>query len=250
MHSRRSGRSSVLLAIYSCAAVHPTQLLGELEQRVLALRAAERLGPVRLAHRLQLAPATVGRVLRRHRVPLLRHVDPTTGVLLRGRRASAQRYEYGAPGGLLHGEPLSQITVVTSSCSRARVHSAEIVDMALPSACTPTTAGQGRRPPRPPPRAPRHRSRPPSCRGVPACLRRGPPDKSVERDGAPLSRGRCTLVDEHRHLTSSFTPAGARRGGRAPAWTARHSASGGGRVPEDHSPGEGHQVSAGRPPPT
>jgi transposase len=72
---------------------HPTRLRAELEQRVLALRAAERLGPVRLAHRLQLAPATVGRVLRRHRVPLLRHVDPTTGVLLRGRRASAQRYE-------------------------------------------------------------------------------------------------------------------------------------------------------------
>ena len=80
----------------------PTRLSAELEQRVLALRCAARLGPVRLAHRLQLAPATVGRVLRRHRVPLLRHVDPTTGVLLRGRRASAQRYEYAAPGGLVH----------------------------------------------------------------------------------------------------------------------------------------------------
>ncbi len=80
----------------------PNRLPVAAERRVLDLRAAERLGPSRLAMRLQLAPATVGRVLARHRVPLLRDLDPTTGVLLRGRRASARRYEYDTPGGLVH----------------------------------------------------------------------------------------------------------------------------------------------------
>ena len=80
----------------------PRRLPADLEQRVLQVRAAERLGPVRIAQQLGLNPSTVARVLVRHRVPLLRHVDPTTGVLLRGRRSSAERYEYDRPGGLVH----------------------------------------------------------------------------------------------------------------------------------------------------
>lgn len=80
----------------------PGQLPDEVEQRVLQVRREQRLGPVRIAQRLDLNPATVGRVLARHRVPLLRHIDPTTGVLLRGRRGSAERYEYDQPGGLIH----------------------------------------------------------------------------------------------------------------------------------------------------
>jgi len=69
---------------------------------VLSLRRDCRKGPVWIAGQLGLHASTVGRVLRRHQVPLLAHLDPTTGVLIRGRRASGQRYEYDAPGGLIH----------------------------------------------------------------------------------------------------------------------------------------------------
>ena len=80
----------------------PNQLSPELERKVLDARAEHRLGPVRLAALLDLNPSTVGRVLRRRRVPLLSHLDPTTGVLLRGQRSSDVRYEYTEAGGLVH----------------------------------------------------------------------------------------------------------------------------------------------------
>ena len=79
----------------------PRRLAPEVEQRVLDCREASRRGPLFIAAELGLAPATVGRVLRRHRVPLLRDCDPVTGARIRA-RASDRRYEYDTPGGLIH----------------------------------------------------------------------------------------------------------------------------------------------------
>lgn len=79
----------------------PHRLAAEVEQRVIACREASRRGPLFVAAELGLAPATVGRVLRRHRMPLLRECDPITGVRIRS-RASDRRYEYDTPGGLVH----------------------------------------------------------------------------------------------------------------------------------------------------
>jgi transposase InsO family protein len=80
----------------------PHRLSEELEQQVLQCRRQRRVGPVRIAWELGLNPSTVGRVLRRHQVPRLSWCDPTTGVLLRGQRSSAERYEYDTAGGLVH----------------------------------------------------------------------------------------------------------------------------------------------------
>jgi transposase-like protein len=80
----------------------PNRLPEAVEAKVLAARAQLRAGAVTLAWHLGLNPSTVGRVLRRHQVPLLSWLDPTTGVLVRGARSSAERYEYPNPGGLVH----------------------------------------------------------------------------------------------------------------------------------------------------
>jgi len=79
----------------------PHRLAAEVEAAVLTCRDASRRGPLFIAAELGLAPATVGRVLRRHRVPLLRECDPVTGARIRS-RASDRRYEYDTPGGLIH----------------------------------------------------------------------------------------------------------------------------------------------------
>ena len=80
----------------------PHRLSARLEQQILSRRSKRRVGAATLAAELGLNPSTVGRVLRRHQVPLLSWLDPTTGVLIRGQRSSAERYEYDAPGGLIH----------------------------------------------------------------------------------------------------------------------------------------------------
>ena len=67
----------------------------------LQLRADVHRGPVFLAGELGLVASTVGRVLRRHRVPPLSAIVPLTGVPVR-RRHSGSRYERRAPGDLLH----------------------------------------------------------------------------------------------------------------------------------------------------
>ena len=46
--------------------------------------------------------STVGRVLARHRTPLLRECDPVTGAVIRASRRSANRYEHPYPGSLVH----------------------------------------------------------------------------------------------------------------------------------------------------
>ena len=80
----------------------PQRLSSRLERKVLACRANSRQGALQIAWELDLNASTVGRVLRRHQVPLLSWLDPTTGVLIRGQRSSAERYEYDTPGGLIH----------------------------------------------------------------------------------------------------------------------------------------------------
>jgi transposase len=80
----------------------PHRLASRLEDKVLRVRREQRVGATTIARQLGLNPSTVGRVLRRQHVPLLSWLDPTTGVLIRGQRASAERYEYSAPGGLIH----------------------------------------------------------------------------------------------------------------------------------------------------
>ncbi|MGE3287504.1 MAG: leucine zipper domain-containing protein [Pseudonocardia sp.] len=70
----------------------PTRTAPEVETAILALRRKKRRGPVFLAGELGLLASTVGRVLRRHRVPAPAAVDPITGLPVR-RRRSGVRYE-------------------------------------------------------------------------------------------------------------------------------------------------------------
>jgi hypothetical protein len=62
---------------------------------IVHLRWKKRLGPVAIADRLGLAPATVHAVLVRCRINRLSHVDRRTG-------EPSRRYEHDAPGALLH----------------------------------------------------------------------------------------------------------------------------------------------------
>ena len=80
----------------------PHRLPARVEQKILSARRTRRVGAATLARELGLNPSTVGRVLARHQVPLLSWLDPTTGEVIRGRRSSAQRYEYDRAGGLIH----------------------------------------------------------------------------------------------------------------------------------------------------
>ena len=66
------------------------------------MRHLTRRGPVFIADKLGLQASTVGRVLRRHQVPLLRELDPVTGTVIRASRRSAKRYEHDHPGSLIH----------------------------------------------------------------------------------------------------------------------------------------------------
>lgn len=79
----------------------PTRTPTVVEDRVLAMRAQIRRGPVYLAGELGLVASTVGRILHRRHVPALAAVDPITGELVR-RRHTGIRYERRNPGDLLH----------------------------------------------------------------------------------------------------------------------------------------------------
>lgn len=78
----------------------PTRLERRTERRIIALRFTRRWGPHRIAYRLSLHPSQVWRVLHRYRMPLLAHLDQTTG--LPARRVRAVRYEKQVPGELVH----------------------------------------------------------------------------------------------------------------------------------------------------
>lgn len=67
----------------------------EVEAQIVALRRAEKLGPVRIGARLGVAASTVWRVLARHGVNRLAWLDRPTGRVIR-------RYEKDRPGDLVH----------------------------------------------------------------------------------------------------------------------------------------------------
>ena len=69
---------------------------------MLIERALSRRGPVSIGRRLGIPASTVGRILTRRGMPLLRECDPVTGVVIRVSRRSAERYELPYPGALLH----------------------------------------------------------------------------------------------------------------------------------------------------
>ena len=86
----------------SVARSHPRLHARTGPTRVRIMRHLTRRGPVFIAGKLGMHASTVGRVLRRHRTPLLRELDPVTGTVIRATRRSANRYEHDHPGSLIH----------------------------------------------------------------------------------------------------------------------------------------------------
>jgi transposase InsO family protein len=80
----------------------PTRTPPEVEDRIVELRRAERRGQDWIGPELGVAPRTVSRVLRRHRVPYLRECDPITGEVIRASKTTTVRYERDNPGELVH----------------------------------------------------------------------------------------------------------------------------------------------------
>ena len=80
----------------------PSRTSEQVEQRVLQARVDGRLGQDRIAQETGVPARTVSRILRRHRVPYLRDLDPITGDVIRASKATAVRYERGRPGELVH----------------------------------------------------------------------------------------------------------------------------------------------------
>lgn len=78
----------------------PRQLPRRTERRIIALRFTRRWGPHRIAYHLRLARSTVGRVLARYGMPLLKHLDRFTGLPVR--KPKPIRYEAPRPGELVH----------------------------------------------------------------------------------------------------------------------------------------------------
>lgn len=64
------------------------------------MRFTRRWGPHRIAYHLRLARSTVGRVLARYGMPLLKHLDRFTGLPVR--KPKPIRYEASRPGELVH----------------------------------------------------------------------------------------------------------------------------------------------------
>ncbi len=86
----------------SVARSHPNRTDPCVETRVRIMRELTRRGPVFIAGKLGMQASTVGRVLCRYGVPLLRELDPVTGTRIRAERRSANRYEHDYPGSLIH----------------------------------------------------------------------------------------------------------------------------------------------------
>lgn len=80
----------------------PRRTPPHIEARVLELRASQRRGQDWIGPELGIPPRTVGAILARHRVPLLRDCDPLTGHVIRASKTTAVRYERERPGELVH----------------------------------------------------------------------------------------------------------------------------------------------------
>ncbi|MGZ8815057.1 MAG: IS481 family transposase [Mycobacterium sp.] len=78
----------------------PRRLGQRRERRIIKVRFTRRWGPHRIAAHLRLPRSTVEAVLRRYRMPLLRHLDQASGLPVR--RPKPRRYEHPAPGDLVH----------------------------------------------------------------------------------------------------------------------------------------------------
>ncbi len=98
----REHGTAALVDRSSVAHSHPNRTGPCQETRVRILRHLTRRGPVFIASRLGMQASTVGRVLHRHQVPLLRELHPVTGKPIRATRRSANRYEHDHPGSLIH----------------------------------------------------------------------------------------------------------------------------------------------------
>lgn len=85
----------------SGARSHPRRTPEALEQQVLAARQELRRCPASIAHHLGLPASTVGKILKRNNVPLLRDLDPLTGAEIRSQRR-ANSYEHSYPGSMVH----------------------------------------------------------------------------------------------------------------------------------------------------
>jgi transposase InsO family protein len=78
----------------------PSRCSRRVERRIIKLRHVRRWGPHRISYHLGVPRSTVGRVLARYQMPLLAHVDQSTGLPVR--RAKPIRYEASVPGELIH----------------------------------------------------------------------------------------------------------------------------------------------------
>jgi transposase InsO family protein len=78
----------------------PRRTSTRLERRIINLRVTRRWGPHRIGYHLGIPRSTVGRVLARHRMPPLAHLDQATGLPVR--RPKPHRYEAAAAGELVH----------------------------------------------------------------------------------------------------------------------------------------------------
>jgi transposase InsO family protein len=72
------------------------------ERRILQARQVHRRGADWIGAELGVAASTVGRVIRRHRLPLLADLDALTGEPVRRGSVSRVRYERARPGQLIH----------------------------------------------------------------------------------------------------------------------------------------------------
>lgn len=80
----------------------PHRTPAELEARIIRARQRHRRGADWIGAELGIAPSTVGRVLARHRLPRLAHLDALTGAPVRRGPMSRIRYERERPGDLVH----------------------------------------------------------------------------------------------------------------------------------------------------
>ena len=80
----------------------PTRTTAEIEAVVVDARREHRRGQDWLGAELGVPARTVSRILRRHDLPRLCHLDPLTGEVIRASKTTAVRYERAEPGELVH----------------------------------------------------------------------------------------------------------------------------------------------------